>query len=159
MQKTLGFINERLYSDVKSWEVFEEDGKVFAVPVRKEVGDVEPDFHPGGFIGFVSNQAEVWRNGVVVRDGEPFEVTLRNGVYGYTTKVVENFRSDDEHLDYVTKMLEEKGYKFEIRKHPIHAELFNVVAWRPTKTGKIRRRWIKLGELEKHCDWFYDYNF
>ena len=65
MQKTLGYINRYLYTDVTSHEVFEENGKIYAVSVIKKPGSVKPEFHEGGFCAYCPTQREVWCNGVI----------------------------------------------------------------------------------------------
>ena len=159
MQKTLAYINRHLYTDVTSHEVFEEDGKIYAVSVIKKPGSVKPEFHAGGFSAYCSNQWEVWRNGVIERDGEPFEVECRNGIYGYVAECVENCRTTPERLEETKKMLEERGYACRVYDHPIFEGYLVCQYYKPTKTGKVRHHFVKLGKLEKSCHYFYDYNF
>ena len=159
MQKTLGYINRYLYTDVTSHEVFEEDGKIYAVSVIKKPGSVKPEFHAGGFSAYCSNQWEVWRNGVIERDGEPFEVECRNGIYGYVAECVEDCPTTPERLEETKKMLEERGYACRVIEDEFHAGYLICQYYKPTKNGKVRHHFVKLGKLEKTCNYFYDYNF
>lgn len=159
MQKTLGYINRYLYTDVTSHEVFEEDGKIYAVSVIKKHGSVKPEFHAGGFSAYCSNQWEVWRNGVIERDGEPFEVECRNGIYGYVEECVQNYRTYKSHLEESKKHLTDQGYAFRIIEDEDYDGYFILQYFKPTKNGKIRHHFVKLGEIEKSCHYFYDYNF
>ena len=162
MKTTIGFINTRLYTDIKSVEIFEENGKTYAVDVKKEVGDVEPEFIEGGFVARCVNQNEVWRSGVVVRDGTPFEVEERNGVWGFVKDSVKVIEFGKGHPIYEK---DEKAWLEEMAEKGYFAELIED-DWRkvyryfkPTKNGTPRKKFVKLGTVEKTCKWFYDYNF
>ena len=159
--KVLGYINTRLYSDVKSIEVYEENGKIYAVDVRKEVGGVKPEFHVGGFCAHCSNQAEVWRNAVIVREGTPYEVVEKKGVYGYYVNAVEIIRFHPIFKAEGEAQIEKAKTKGKTVEYVGEDEYGNKTyrAYCPKKDGTPRKTFRKLGSLDKTCQWFYDYNF
>lgn len=153
----IGYINEKLYTDIKSIEVFEENGKIYAVRVEKEVGSVKPEFDVGGFAAYCTNQDEVWKNGKIVRTGKPFEVTERNGVYGYFTNCGSRAVIHRKLLENGLKEIEDRG----MIARKIAEDEYQVEYWvyKPTKNGMPRKKFVKMGKLENTCKWFYDYNF
>ena len=159
--KVLGYINTKLYTDVKSVEVYEEDGKIYGVNVVKEVGSVKPEFHVGGFAAHCSNQSEVWRNGVIVREGKPFELVEKNGVYGYYVLAVETvrycniFRKEGE-ARLAAAIAKGKKVEF-VSEDENGVKTFRVYS--PKKDGMPRKTFVKMGTLDKTCQYYYDYNF
>ena len=65
-QTTLGYINRRYGSDVRSKEIFQDGEKYYIVEVEKRPGEVQPEFHVGGFAAHCSNTEDVWYYGKVV---------------------------------------------------------------------------------------------
>lgn len=160
--KTLGYINTQLYTDIKSVEVFEENGKFYAVDVEKRIGDVKPEFHVGGFCHHVSNPYAVWGAGKIVRVSDPFEVEERNGVWGFVKDSVKVIEFGKGHPIYEK---DEKAWLEEMAEKGYFAELIED-DWRkvyryfkPTKAGTPRKKFVKIGKLEKECRYFYDFNF
>ena len=156
-QTTLGYINRRYGSDVRSKEVFKQGEKYYAVEVEKRPGSVKPDFLPGGFIGHVTNAREVWDNGIVVRTGVPFEIECRKGVWGYKEFCGKEYHSSKAFVDRTINLFEERGLKYEVIDES--NGVITHFAYKPTKNGNKRVKFVKLGELEPKCKYFYDYNF
>ena len=156
-QITIGYINRHIGSDTRSKEVYKEGDKFYAVEVEKKVGSVEPDFIPGGFIGHVTNASEVWDNGIIVRTGVPFEIECRKGVWGYVALCGEHVRSSKNFLEETIEDIKKLGMKYEVVEEDEYMTTF--FAYKPTKNGNKRYKFVKLGKLEKECHYFYDYNF
>lgn len=160
-QTTLGYINRRYGSDVRSKEIFQDGEKYYIVEVEKRPGEVQPEFHVGGFAAHCSNTEDVWYYGKVVRTGEPREIIVRNGYFGYWTKFGERYTITENRIDEVLGDLNRKGYKADL----ISTDEYNIRyywVYKPTKTGKNRNKFVKLaqvGKLDKTCQYYYDYNF
>ena len=170
----IGYLNKRLYTDVKSYEVFEENGKLFAVKVEK-IRVCKPEFIPGGFAAHCANQDEVWRGSKTKEIGEPFEIEKKYGGYGYSAYRVEcsfGCMTEDEakhemkaaiedtiRMREIDPKIPEVGYEIvscpDNKRHP-----FLLVGYALTKTGRRQRHFVKLGtKIEKACRYYYDYNF
>ena len=163
----IGYINNRLYTDIKSYEVFKEGDKLFAVQIEK-IQACKPEYVPGGFACHCTNQDEVWSGGETKEVGEPFALEKKHGVYGRTVdnaNIPQIFRTEAEAEEAKRRAdASAKDREFEI--HPIYSEdghdvrWFSLVGYPLTKTGRRQRRFIRLGEkIEKECKYFYDYNF
>ena len=157
MMTTIGFINKKLYTDIRSHEVFVDNDKTYAVRVEKRVGKVKPEFIEGGFCAHCVNQNEVWENGDIVRVGKPFEVIERNGYYGYFTDCGERYVINRKLLERDLKDIADRG----LVAQKIDEDEYQIEYWvfKPTKNGTPRKKFVKMGTLEKTCKWFYDYNF
>lgn len=171
----IGYINKELYTDVQSWEVFEENGKTFAVEVKIVPDKVKPNFIPGGFSAICTNNIEVMRNGKIVRDGEPFEIELKRGFYGcygfvtdspiFTNCLKEAETAKAEFERTIARMTENDPHF--VQREVVISEgerngqhYFQVVGYLLTKSGRRMRKFRKLGErIEEKCRYFYDYNF
>ena len=156
-QITIGYINERIGSDTYSKEIFKEGDKFYAVVVEKRPGSVKPDFIPGGFSGHVTNARDVWDNGIVVRTGVPFEVECRKGVWGYKEFCGKEYRSSKAFVERTINLFNERGLKYEVVDES--NSVITHFAYKPTKNGNKRVKFVKLGKLEPKCQYFYDYNF
>ena len=80
---TTYYINKLLWTDVKSWRVWNIDGKkAKAIEVcKRPVGLI---CIPGGFVGHFPNCGEAYANSNdIYEEGKPFDIEERNGVWGY----------------------------------------------------------------------------
>lgn len=163
----IGYINQRLYTDIKSYEVFKEGDKLFAVQIEK-IQACKPEYVPGGFAGHCTNQEEVWGGNETKEVGEPFRLEKKYGVYGHTidnANAPQVFRTEAE-AEEAKRRVETSANDREFEILPIYDEDGNSVKWFElvgyplTKTGRRQRRFVRLGEkIEKDCRYYYDYNF
>lgn len=152
------FINHRIYTDIESYRVLEINGtKGRAIQVKKNPVGLESI--PGGFAAFFPNQHEAYRNSNdVVEVGEPFNIELRNGVwgrwtydgmcfYGITAEGVERQMAHSEKMGDRCEAFEQEDGTFNIRITFL------------TPKGNPRRKFVKLGVLEDECRYFYNHAF
>lgn len=146
--KFVGYLNERLYTDVKSYKVMTDGKKYYAVNVKKEVGDTKPEMHVGGFCAHCSNISEVWSDPTckIVEEGELFEIELKRGYWGC---------KDFDARRYPHGIILSVGEDQEIE----HGEEFDIV-YQLTPTGRRKTVFTKIAkEIEQECRYYYDYNF
>ena len=158
----IGYINERLYTDVKSYEVFEENGKMMAVEVEK-VQACKPEFISGGFVARCVNMHEVWSGKETKEVGTPFQLTKnRKGEWGYKGyDVLFNLSGHgQEWVEQVKKDYEgNTNVGLYVGEFEDNAGHYYINVYAVTKTGKPRTKFRKLGQIEKECEYFYDFNF
>lgn len=150
------FINTRIHTDVTSLKVLSVNGKT-ALVVRVVKNPKNLVFVPGGFAGHCCNQEEAFRNAEIEEVGEPFEVVLRNGVWG---RWVNESRAFFGVSDAKVQEILSSGTEaiLEITKEDDGTNTI-VVAEVSPKTKKPKRRFMKFGVMEETCKYFYDYNF
>lgn len=159
-QQTIGYINTKLFTDIRSLEVYQQDGKTYAVNVVKVIDKVKPEFDVGGFAAHCSNQEEVWEAAKIERQGTPFEVIEHNGFYGYFVNAVEYIRYSRIFAEEGQKALDKakaKGKTVELVEDTEDIKVYRTYS--PKKDGTPRKKFKKLGKLEKTCKFFFDYNF
>ena len=152
------FINEKLYSDVNSYRVFDIDEKAGTAMAIEVERDFKPEWIPGGFSAYCKNIDEQRFAPIKDKKGaKPFAITRnKNGVWGIKQK--------DLQLCWFKKAFTEEGLQKQlalgntvIEKDENGEEL--VCIYRMTKSGKIGTSFRKLGKLEDTCKAYYDYNF
>ena len=151
------FINRRIYTDIESWEVLELDEGKGTATVVEVARDFKPQWVPGGFSAICVNIAEQ-RNAPVVRKrgAEPFAVVRHRGVWGYWT---------DARLFgcHVSALKPEGIRKFQETPNAVFETdgdgRETVSVYEFTKSGKRKRKFIKLGCIEPRCEQFHDFNF
>lgn len=157
----IGYINDFLHTDVKSYEVFKEDGKMMAVQVEK-IPACKPEFVSGGFCAHCTNNWEVWNTQETKEVGEPFQITQnRKGEWGHKgLDIVQGFSCPVENKEYVQDVLDavEKNPRIGARVYSDEHCTF-IDTYLLTKTGKPKMKFYKLGEIEETCRYYYDYNF
>lgn len=155
--KELGYINERLYTDVKSYHVFqdEETGKFYAFHTEKKIDLKNCPFERGGFCGHFYGTHEAFQDAKPFDVGEMFEITKR-GENFYTTspKVSGYARIDVDDVAEYTKDFEEGFYSVNIDGPWAYVRTFE-----KTPTGRVKKVSHKLGALEKTCRYYFDFNF
>lgn len=153
----LGYINHRIYTDVESYEVFTENGKTFAVRVKK-VQATKPQFTNGFFP--VTNLEDVWGGEETQEIGTPFEIKQRkDGVWGYTHEdcTPAFYCKDSEALTkQATDWQNSVGSSVKVIANYDELYCYAVLL---TKTGRVKTHFHKLGMLAKECRYYYDYNF
>lgn len=157
MNKHLGYINVKEYTDMKSYRVFTTgDGKFYACQVVKKRA-CNPKFKLGGFAGRCTNQDEVWSGNDVIDIDEPFEIVNKNGVWGYYSEsliVYMSFGTRFEAEEFFNRRIEGNEEKF---RWVLNGN--DVLCYAITPKGKIRKKFNKLGKFEDTCRYFFDYNF
>ena len=157
----LGYINERIGTDVDSYEVYEENGKTFAVKVEK-VKATDPRYTSiDGCLCCVNNE-DVFDTDKTVEVGSPFEITQnKSGVWGYKSKEIIarmfGLPTLSQAESCIKKPLAEGiGYDIDKDKNG-----YNIFIYTLTKSGKPRNVFNKLGngKIVKTCGYYYDYNF
>lgn len=164
----LGYINKELYTDVKSYEVFEDNGKTYAVEVKRKPL-IKPDCVTGGFSMVCLNNDELYKEGnfEIVEIGKPIEIIQKNGSFGYWHTDVLHFgwldlneMSKDEFIEANRKA---GGLDTNFRIEFGEVNEFNQLFYRQvllTKSGKDKKAFKKLGsEITAECLEYYDYNF
>lgn len=159
----IGYINNYLYTDIESFEVFEHSGKTYAVKVEK-VQACKPHVIPGGFCCHFTNLREVWGGKETREVGEPFEIVQRRGVWGHWGYDVHGMILDHEDKDeYIAR---DKAWKIECgdtNKYEYEKKDNQVLIYRLTKSGKRAKKFYKVAYrdngIEKECRYFNDYNF
>ena len=163
----LGYINNRIGSDVDTWKIFsDKKGGLYAWPCTK-ISLIKPNCQVGGFAAHVSNLDEMYAEGNYEEslNGHPFKIEFRNGKYGrwvnvyhpvshnklygsgFPKEVVEALERGEE---YINKELGLKYY--------LHGD--DVIVILLTKNGKERRTFSVLGtEIESRNRYFHDMNF
>lgn len=144
----VGYLNERSYTDVKSYKVMTDGKKYYAVNVKKEVGDTKPEMHVGGYIARCNNSHEVWNDPSceIVEEGELFEIELKRGYWGY---------KEFDARSYPHGMILSVGENQEIE----YGEEYDIV-YQLTPTKKKKKLFIKIApHIENVCRYFHDYNF
>ena len=155
----IGYINHRLYTDVKSYEVFEEDGKMMAVEVEN-VQACNPEFISGGFVARCVNMGAVWNGTETKEVGEPFQLAQnRKGEWGYKSRDIilclHGFETEGNAKS--AHNAESKESDCEVWQQ--EDGTWSVAIYGVTKTGKPRTKFRKLGYIEDECRYFYDYNY
>lgn len=162
----LGYINDYLYTDIHSYEVFQENGKTYAVKVEK-VQACKPECIPGGFCCRVTNLAKVWGGKETYEVGEPFEITQYRGRWGqwdYDVCRVPLNHGDPDHF-----IARDKKWKLECGDTNTYEYVYEkkenqVLIYRLTKSGKRAKKFYRVAPsrdrgIEKECKYFVDYNF
>lgn len=148
------YINKGIYTDVRSWMVYdidEEKGTATAVEVEKTI---HPDAVTGGFAAHFNNLHELYRNAipVVKKDAVPFAIKRdKNGVWGVT---LEKLIWSVPMAAVDKKWLEENQNNPSIQVDGDWVRVFDLTA-----KGKKKYHFEKLGKLEDECNYFYDFNF
>lgn len=132
--KNVKFINQRIYTDVRSWKVYDIDEKsrtATAIEVER-----------------IKNQGEP----VPKYGAEPFKITQnKDGVWGVTVEKL----LWSVPMEAVNKQwLEENKDKPEIEIDGKWVRVFEL-----TTKGKKKHYFEKLGKLADYCGYFYDYSF
>ena len=144
----VGFLNEYLFSDIKSYKVFKEGKKYFAIGLRKEVGNTKPQMNVCGYIAHCDNSHEVWNDPSceIVEEGELFEISYKYGYWGY---------KEFDARSYPHGMILSVGENQEIE----YGEEYDIV-YQLTPTKKKKKLFIKIApHIENVCRYFHDYNF
>ena len=144
----VGFLNEYLFSDIKSYKVLKEGKKYYAIEVRKEVGNTKPQMNICGFIAHCDNVSEVWSDPTceIVEEGEYFEIQYKNGYWGY---------KEFDARSYPHGMILSVGENQEIEE----GEKYDIV-YQLTPTKRRKTIFIKIApNIENVCRYFHDYNF
>ena len=138
-----GFLNERLYTDCHSLLLYNVNGKK-AMAIR-----VEREFTPDMDVYFCTNNIEQYRAPIKLT-GEPFEVEQHRGSWGKwcIDRVLGWWLTEEQKK--TTQLVEGTIW------HQV-GEWWCIV--RPTKTGKLPKKFHKYGQIEEHCGQFHDYNF
>lgn len=152
------FINEKFYSDVNSYRVFDIDekaGTAMAIEVKR---DFKPEFVAGGFCAICTNIIEQHHAPIKDVDGaKAFAITRnKDGVWGIKHKDLLYCWSKDSITEDGLKKQMALGNTF-IEKDSDGREW--ICVYRMTKSGKIGQTFRKLGKLEDDCKAYYDYNF
>lgn len=161
MNKHLGYINIKEYSDTKSYRAFAtDDGKFYACQiVKKRI--CNPKFKIGGFAARCVNQDEVWSGSDVVDIYEPFEIFNKNGIWGCYSECLLNyiaFCTRFEAEEFLNKRIasNEENFRWVLNEFN---DLYYALCYAITSKGKIRKKFNKLGKIEETCRYFFDYNF
>ena len=145
----LGYLNKLIYTDIDAYKVFEENGKTYAVKVEKKIDNSKVEAVNGGFCRVVLNNSELYADPTceIVEIGKPFEITRKNGVWGYKDFVSRNYLHGCCSIREGCNDLElEQGEEFD-------------TIYELTKTGKRKTTFVKLGNIENECHYFKDMNF
>lgn len=139
------YINENLYSDIKSYRLERTgDNKGIATPVKKTLSYKVDNFCKDWY-------SEFNKSNTIVECGNPFDVVCRNGIWGYWGYDV---------LCGISGNVKDKDLsEFENDTQSVIKYESCAVIVRKTKTGKIARKWYKLGKADTECRYVYDYSF
>lgn len=160
----LGYINDYFYTDVQSYEVFQENGKTYAVKVEK-IQACKPESVPGGFCCHFTNLDKVWGGQETIEVGQPFEIIQYRGQWGRWGTDGQNVPLHGYDADQFIEQdkLHKKNMgctdQFEYVKEDDRVYIFRL-----TKSGKRARKFYKVAVckdrgLEEKCHYFLDYNF
>lgn len=155
----IGYINNRLYTDIESYEVFEENGKMMAVEVEK-VQACDPEFISGGFVAHCVNMEDVWGGAETKEIGTPFQISQnRQGVWGYKGRdvIISLHGFETAEKAKAAHNADDEGSDCEVFQQKDGT--WSVTMYALTKTGKAKQKFFKLGHIEKECRYFYDYNY
>lgn len=144
----VGFLNEYLFSDIKSYKVLKEGKKYFAIGVRKEVGETKPQMNICGYIARCNNSHDVWSDPTceIVEEGDIFEIQYKNGCWGY---------KEFDARSYPHGMILSVGENQEIEE----GEKYDIV-YQLTPTKRRKTIFVKIAPcIENVCRYFHDYNF
>lgn len=144
----VGFLNEYLFTDIKSYKVLTDGKKYYAVNVKKVVGETKPQMHVCGFVAHCSNVSDVWSDPSceIVEDGEIFEIQFTRGHWGY---------KDFDCRSYPHGMVLSVGEDQEIE----YGKEYDIV-YQLTPTRKRKTVFNKIApKIEEECRYYYDYNF
>lgn len=144
----VGFLNEYLFSDIKSYKVLKEGEKYFAISVRKEVGNTKPQMNICGYIAHCDNVSEVWGDPTceIVEEGEYFEIQFKNGYWGY---------KEFDARSYPHGMILSVSENQEIEE----GEEYDIV-YQLTPTKRRKTIFVKIAPcIENVCRYYHDYNF
>lgn len=133
-KQTVKFINQKIYTDVRSWMVYEineKAGTATAIEVEKKQNQGEP---------------------VPKYGAEPFEITRnKNGIWGVQIfKVAFSAHVNALDPNYVAAYMSKPGVE-------VIGDWFTI--YELTPTGKKKQTFEKLGKLSDVCAYFYDYSF
>lgn len=157
----LGYINERCGTDVDSYEIFEENGKTYAVKVEK-VKATDPRYTAIDGCYCCINNEEIFDTDKTTEVGVPFEITKnKSGAWGYKSKdIIANLFgiATMEKAEACVKKPLMEGVAYSITKD---ADGYNLCIYSLTKGGKPRNVFNKLGngKIVETCGYYYDYNF
>ena len=154
------YINKMLWTDIESYRVTNINGKTAtAVRVVKNPNKEHMQFIPGGFVGHYPNQHDAYRfSNDIVECGEPFQIEQHRGVWGrWRNEGYVFFGVSAENVERQKQMSEEMGDRCEAFLEDDGTYTIRITQL--TKSGKPKRTFEKLGQLEEHCKYFYDHNF
>lgn len=166
----IGYLNRRLYTDIESW-VLEQDekGRFFATPVKKDIDLRDCPFEQGGFCGHFYGTKEAFRDAKPYKCGTPFEVRQDSNGYWYakcvipTTFITAVTIEDAEKYrrQYIEKGIPEAAVSVQpvFSKQGTETESYSVRVLQTTPTGRVKHRKEIFGKVEKTCRFYYDYNF
>lgn len=157
--KELGYINERLYTDVNSFHIYEDEetGKFYAVKAEKKIDLEKCHFEPGGFCGHFFGTEKAFREARPYDVGEPFEIKKRGDFFYHSApKCLSAIKCNTADVPEFTKGLEE-GF-FEVSKST-NGETVIIRKFGKTPTGRVMMSRKRMPKLEKECRYFYDFNF
>lgn len=152
--ETKKYINKKIHTDVESYEVYHIDYVNDTATARR----VKREFTPQ-FVGMrCVNQLDQYASPVIPDPAyQPFTIQRKpNGVWGYWVK--------DQIYCWDANCITQEGIDNQLKvpgsflEEGTDGKKFLCV-YRMTKGGKIGRKFVKLGELEDECKYFYDYNF
>ena len=144
------YINTKIYTDVKSYRVFDIDGKhAKAIEVEKRI---TPKMVAGGFSAICLNNDDFNKTSEVfdVEGAEAFDIELKNGVWGYWYDVIV-FSCNRNALADADKFMADNPGAVAVGDE--------IVIYAKTKNGKRQRKFEKLGVLCDTCRYYYDFNF
>lgn len=153
------FINEKSYTDVTSYRVFdinEKKGTAMAIEVERVF---KPKFVEGGFSAICINQDE--QHNAPIRDKKgaiAFAITRNSkGILGVKHDDVIYCLLCNTFKPEGIKELMDRGNARIVKNVSDGRDMIEV--FRKTKSGKVGKTFTKLGKLENSCKAFYDYNF
>lgn len=160
----IGYINDYLYTDVQSYEVFQENGKTYAVKVEK-IQACKPESVPGGFCCHFTNLDKVWGGQETREVGQPFEIVQHRGHWGRWGYDVHGAILDHEDKDaYIARDKEWKLECGDTNAYEYEKKENQVLIYRLTKSGKRAKKFYRVAlsrdnGIEEECKYFEDYNF
>lgn len=139
----VGFLNNRLYSDVESYVVTATDK-----PNVFKAAALEREFKPE-FDGLCCKNNSEQSEAPLKITGEWEEIEFRRGKYGKWV------------VDSIGVFGEEVANKLELKEGTTLLKLGEdkyTIAFL-TKSGKLKKKWVTFGVMSKECRCFHDYNF
>lgn len=162
--KAIGYINHRLYTDIETWKIFEDNGKLYAQECIKEP-IIKADMVTGGFSAICLNNSELFSKGNYkeVLKHEPFEIIKYRGKYGYWRRDCWWYHDIDAFFPNQVEKWRRgedvpENAKVEFKTDENGKEY--VICYGLTPSGKYKKEFRVLGtEIVDYNGYFYDYNF
>lgn len=160
------YINHRIFTDIESYKVLSINGNTATCVPVKRVSKIKANFVPGGFVGTVLNNAEMFsdENSDIVECGDVVELVYKKHkgkmVWGcmrhnfYLNNPMESEEAADKYVNEINAANDGYGAEKSCVEGRWWVTVFDV-----TPKGKPRMRFEPYGDMSNECHYYYDFNF